>query len=153
MVQPDAAATFLSDPVLRNQGLLSRILVAQPETIAGTRVYRNTEAADENTIRAYGARILSILEAPWPLAEGERNELDPPALTLDAGAFTAWKEFYNGVERRCGQHSELAAIVDFAAKVAEQAARIAGVLTIVDDRLASEIKTSTMCDAVAIADW
>jgi hypothetical protein len=153
MVQPDAAATFLSDPVLRNQGLLSRVLVAHPDSIAGTRVYRNTEAADEDTIRAYGARILSILESPWPMADGERNELAPPALTLDAGAFGVWKEFHNGVEVRCGQNSELAVIADFAAKAAEQAARIAGVLTIVDDHLATEIKTATMCDAVIIAGW
>lgn len=37
MVQPEAAATFMSDPVLRDQGLLSRILVAAPDSIAGKR--------------------------------------------------------------------------------------------------------------------
>jgi hypothetical protein len=153
MVQPDAAAAFLSDPVLRNQGLLSRILVAQPDSVAGTRLYRNTDTADEKTIRQYGERILSILGSPWPIVDGERNELDPPALTLDAEAFTAWKEFHDNVEARCGQHNELAAIGDFAAKAAEQAARIAGVLTIIDDRVAVEIKGSTMGDAVTITDW
>ena len=153
MVQPDAAAAFLSDPILRNQGLLSRILTAQPDSLSGTRPYRDIEEADLETIKRYSARILSILESPWPMAEGERNVLAPPALTLDAGAFMAWKEFYNGVENRCGQSGELAAIVDFAAKAAEQAARIAGVLTVVDDRLALEIKAATMRDAVTIADW
>ena len=153
MIQPHAAATFLSDPVLRDQGLLSRILVAQPESLAGTRLWRNTDQADETIIRQYGARILSILEMPWAMAEGARNELDPPPLPLDAGALEIWKEFYDGVERRCGKHDELAGIVDFAAKAAEQAARIAGVLAIVENNLATDIKATTMRGAAAIAGW
>jgi len=153
MVQPHAAATFVSDPILRDQGLLSRILVAEPESIAGTRLYRNTKPADEKTIQAYSKRILSLLEAPWPIVEGTRNELDPPPLVLDAEAFAAWKDFYDRIERRSGANSELAAIGDFAAKSAEHAARIAGVLTVVDDRLATEIKGATMRDAITIADW
>jgi hypothetical protein len=40
MVQPEASSLFLSDPVLRDQGLLSRVLVAAPDSIAGTRRYR-----------------------------------------------------------------------------------------------------------------
>ena len=82
MVQHEAAAQFLADPLLRDQGLLSRVLVAAPESIAGTRFYRDTAPEDDAAIRSYGARILSILEAPWPLAEGRRNELEPRALTI-----------------------------------------------------------------------
>ena len=82
MVQHDAAAQFLADPLLRDQGLLSRVLVAAPESIAGTRLYRDASPEDDAAIRAYGARILSILEAPWPLADGRKNELAPRALTI-----------------------------------------------------------------------
>ena len=85
MVQPDAAAQFLADPVLRNQGLLSRFLVSAPESVAGTRLYRETAPEDERHIKAYGARILSMLEASWPLAEGKRNELEPRELAIDDG--------------------------------------------------------------------
>ena len=42
---------------------------------------------------------------------------------------------------------------DFAAKVAEHAARIAGVLTIVDDYRAKEIGTDAMHAALTLADW
>jgi hypothetical protein len=153
MVQPDAAAEFLSDPILRNQGLLSRILAAQPDNLAGTRFYRDTEAADLKTIQSYSQHVLRILQEPWPLAEGERNVLAPPALTMDMSAFEVWKEFYDGVERRCDQSGELATIEDFAAKAAEQAARIAGVLTVVADHRATDITAATMRDAVKIADW
>ena len=54
--------------------------------------------------------------------------------------------------RRVAGNAELAVIVDFAAKAAEQAARIAGVLTIVDGGLANEIEAGTMRGAVN-SDW
>jgi Protein of unknown function (DUF3987) len=37
MIQPEAATSFMADPMLRDQGLLSRVLVAQPKSLAGTR--------------------------------------------------------------------------------------------------------------------
>ena len=60
MVQPNAAAAFLSNPSLRDQGLLSRVLVAKPASIAGTRLRRDERPEDRKAINAYGARILSI---------------------------------------------------------------------------------------------
>ena len=42
---------------------------------------------------------------------------------------------------------------DFAAKIAEHAARIAGVLTIVDDFRATEIGIDAMHSALTLADW
>ena len=45
------------------------------------------------------------------------------------------------------------AIGDFAAKAAEHAARIAGVVTIVEDLHAREIGLSAMQGAVVLADW
>ena len=37
MIQPDGAAAALTDPVLRDQGFLSRLLIAAPESLAGMR--------------------------------------------------------------------------------------------------------------------
>ena len=153
MVQPEAAAQFLADPLLRDQGLLSRILVAAPDSIAGSRLYRDPSPADEAAIRAYGARILSILEAPWPLAKGRRNELQPRTLRISDDAVRAWRAFYDHVEWQCGADRELQSIRDFAAKAAEHAARIAGVLTIVDNVHADAIGMGAMGPALTLADW
>jgi hypothetical protein len=153
LVQPSAAAPFFSDPILRGQGLLSRILVAAPDSIAGTRLYRAPLAEDDAAIRAYGARILELLEMPWPLVADQRNELIPPKLTIAADATQVWVEFYNSVERRCGTYNELAEIGDFAAKAAEQAARIAGVLTIFHSPAATEIDAGAMGNAIVIMQW
>lgn len=153
MVQAEVAAQFLADPLLRDQGLLSRVLVAAPESIAGSRFYRETAPADDAAIKAYGARILALLEAPWPLAEGQANELEPPALKMSADAAAAWRQFHDHVEGQCGPNGGLAPVRDFAAKAAEHAARIAGVLAIVADRKAAEIGMAAMAPALRLADW
>lgn len=153
MVQHEAAAQFLADPLLRDQGLLSRVLVAAPESIAGTRFYRDTVPEDDAAIRSYGARILSILEAPWPLAEGCRNELEPRVLTIADDAADSWRAFYDHIEGQCGQGNDLRPVQDFAAKIAEHAARIAGVLTIIDDFRATEIGIDAMHSSLTLADW
>lgn len=153
MVQPEAAALFLADPVLRDQGLLSRVLVAAPESIAGSRRYREPVAQDDAAIKAYGARMLSLLEARWPLADGSRNELEPRALAMSVEATQLWRAFYDHVEEQCGAQGDLRGIRDFAAKAAEHAARIAGVLTIVDDVQAPEIGADAMRSALTLTDW
>ncbi|MCO5132448.1 MAG: DUF3987 domain-containing protein [Xanthobacteraceae bacterium] len=153
MVQHEAAAQFLADPLLRDQGLLSRVLVAAPESIAGTRFYRDTAPEDDAAIRSYGARILSILEAPWPLIDGRRNELEPRVLTITADAAESWRAFYDHIEGQCGPGNDLRPVQDFAAKIAEHAARIAGVLTIIDDFRASEIGIEAMHSSLTLADW
>ena len=153
MVQHEAAAQFLADPLLRDQGLLSRMLVAAPDSIAGRRLYRETAPNDDDAIRSYGARLLSILEAAWPLQEGSQNELECRALNIAPDAATAWRSFHDHVEAQCGPGNDLAPIQDFAAKAAEHAARMAGVLTIVEDIQATEINLSAMASAIALTDW
>ncbi|WP_152048271.1 YfjI family protein [Aureimonas psammosilenae] len=153
MVQPEAAAGFLADPLLRDQGLLSRVLVVSPTSIAGTRAYKDVCPHDDAAIRAYGARTLSILEAPLPLADGKRNELQPRSLKFSPEAEVIWKTFFDHVEGQLGKGRELAPIGDLAAKIAEHAARIAGILAIVEDVRVTEIGASEMENAVTLADW
>lgn len=153
MVQPDAAAAFLGNPVLRDQGLVSRILVAQPESMAGSRLYRDTAPADEVAIRTYTGQLLRLLELPPPLAGEAPNELAPAALTMTPDAVAAWREFFDTVERRLAPGGSLAGLKDFASKAAENAARIAGVLTIVQNPHADAIHAEAMRNAVTLMTW
>jgi hypothetical protein len=153
LVQPDAANGFLSDSVLRDQGLLSRVLVSEPDSIAGTRLYRDTTPEDDAAIKAYGARILSLLEADWPLAAGQVNELNPRVLPLSGEASAAWRVFHDHLEGQCGADQDLRQVRDFAAKAPEHAARIAGVLTIVGDPEATDIGLAAMAKALTLTDW
>jgi hypothetical protein len=153
MIQPDAAAAFLSNDMLRDQGLLSRVLVAAPASKAGTRLYKSPDPKDLAIIQAYGARILTILEAPPSIEPGKRNELVPRALPMTVEADADWREFFDHVESQCGAGRDLALIGDFAAKAAEHAARIAGVITIVEDLHAREIGRLAMRCAIQLVDW
>jgi Protein of unknown function (DUF3987) len=153
LVQPDAAAAFLCNDTLRDQGLLSRVLVAAPASLSGTRLYKEPHPNDIAAIHAYGARMLSILEAEPMMAPGTRNELEPRALPIAPEAATIWRDFHDHVETQCGADGPLALVRDFAAKAAEHAARIAGVLTIVEDLQAREIRAGAMRNALALADW
>ena len=114
---------------------------------------RESREEDEAAIRAYGARILSLLESPWPFAEGKRNELDPRGLTLTPQAKNFWRDYFDHIEKQSGPGGELDGVKDFAAKSAEQAARIAGVLTIVADPGAVAIELREMESGALLADW
>lgn len=153
MVQPDAAAAFLGNPVLRDQGLVSRILVAQPESMAGSRFYRDTAPADEVAIRTYTGQLLRLLELPPPLAGEAPNELAPAQLVITPDAVTIWRGLFDAVERQIAPGGPLARLKDFAAKAAENAARIAGVLTIAEDHHAKEIGAEAMGNAVTLMTW
>jgi hypothetical protein len=153
MLQPGAAADFLKDPLLRDQGLLSRILVAAPASLAGTRTYREQDAADDIVIQGYSDAILNLLQRPWPLAAGTRNELQPRALSLTAAAAAIWREFYDHIEGQSGREGALSGVRDFAAKAAEHAARLAGVLTILENVDALAVDRGAMSSAVELVDW
>jgi Protein of unknown function (DUF3987) len=152
MIQPDASHGFLASPVLRDQGLLSRILVAAPESIAGSRLYCNPDPSDDAAIGAFGVRILSILEAPAPVVDG-RNELEPRDLPMSAEATALWVEFFDHVEGQSDPNGQLAGLRDFASKAAEHVARIAGVLTIARDLKAEAIKHPDMENAIGLMNW
>jgi hypothetical protein len=153
LIQPDAAGSFLLNPLLRDQGLLSRVLVAAPASKAGSRLWREPDVADNAAIKRYGARLLSILETAPPLEPGTRNELTPRELPLSAAAKDAWIEFHNHIEKLSGEGGALAEVRDFASKAAEHAARLSGILTLVADLHAAEIGSAAMEGALLLTDW
>jgi hypothetical protein len=153
MVQPDSAKQFLADPVLRDQGLLSRCLAAAPTSLSGTRFYRDPDPDDLEAIAFYTGYVQEILALHWPLVDGKRNELEPPELVFSSEAFAALRTFSDNVESQCGPEGELSAVRDVAAKIAEQAVRIAGVLTIIEDPQACEISAETMINGITLAKW
>jgi hypothetical protein len=94
-----------------------------------------------------------ILAAKPALAAGTRNELDPRALPIAPEAMAIWQGFFDGVEAECGVDGQFAIIQDVAAKAAENAARIAGVITVIEDLDAQKIGADAMQYGVALAGW
>jgi Protein of unknown function (DUF3987) len=153
MVQPDVAAAFLSDPILRDQGLSSRLLVASPESLAGKRAWREVASDLGAPMRRYVAVILDLLERPAPSANEAGNELMPPAIALSDGAKAAWVAFHDRIEASMAQEADLEYLRDVAGKAAENAARIAAVLTVVESPNASNIKTEEMAAGCELMTW
>jgi hypothetical protein len=149
MVQPGVAATLLSDPLLQDQGLLSRLLITAPDSTMGTRLWRELQAATRPALARYGARMRDLLAAPLPLAAGKPNELRPRPLPLDPEARALWIAFADDTERRLAD--EYRPITGLANKLPEHAARIAGVLTLADDLAASHVRADALAAGVDLA--
>jgi hypothetical protein len=153
MAQPEAAARMLTDPVLSDQGFPNRLLVSAPASTAGTRFQREPDPASGAALNRYHARILSILERAPTLALDSRNELDPRVLRFAPDAAKAWREYADYVERLLGPGQLFESIRGFANKLPEHAARIATVLTLVDDIEARHINVETFERAVHLAEY
>ena len=123
MTQPDVAAIWFSDPLLVEQGLLSRVLLTAPELASGTRTWGEPASESDASMKRYGARLLDILEQPLPLAEKMRNELAPRTVPLSPQGRRLWVAFHDYVEERLGAGGELEPVRGLANKLPEHAAR------------------------------
>lgn len=140
MAQPRATFAWLSNPVLRDQGLFSRCLVAYPHSTAGTRMFRDEKADQTPAAVAYGARMEELLAGKWPI--NEFYELQPQQMGLSNAARRLWISMHDQIER--GISGDLKPIRGLASKAAEHMARIAAVLTVVTDPSASTVSEDAM---------
>jgi hypothetical protein len=151
MVQPVAARPLLADPVASGQGFLARFLIAEPQSAIGLRLAVDAPAGARQHLDAFYSRLRSILDAPKPLAEDSLQELRPPLLTLTPDARTVLTQYYLETEAAQAPGGELEGLTAYASKTAEQAARIAGVLTLWNDLDANEIQIGMMKCGVRLA--
>jgi len=152
MAQPAVADILFRDRLLMDQGLLSRLLVTAPDSAAGTRLWREPDPESITALNSYNARLLEILRARLPLKPGSTNELEPRRLPLSSGARRLWIEFADHVERAIAPEGGLEPIRGLANKLAEHAARLAGVLTLVRDLHASNVSVEELRAGIALAE-
>ena len=153
MAQPIIAERALSDDVLAGQGFLARCLLAWPDSTAGTRPYCSESLRDDPALIRYAGRIAELLACPLPLAEGERNELDPRRLELSREAFATWRGLHDLVEVGMAAGGGFATVKPWASKTPEQCLRIAGVLTLLENPSAQAIDAATVERAAELALW
>ena len=154
MVQPMLLGQLLSDPLADGQGFLARCLITQPATLAGSRLYRGDNPMDNPAVLAYAQRMGYLLDSKpelWPSGDG--HELHPKGLRLDPDARALWVAFYNAIEIEQADGKELAQARAFASKAAEQAARIAGVITLFNNPHALQIGEVAMSGAMELMNF
>jgi hypothetical protein len=152
MAQPAVADLLFRDPMLADQGLLSRLLVTAPDSTAGSRFYREEDLGTDGAIKRYGARILSLLEERLPMVEGKSNELKPRLVPLSHKARQIWIDFADHIEKAIGPNGELEPVRGLANKLPEHAARLAAVLTLVRNLDAVEVVAAEMEAGIALAE-
>jgi putative DNA primase/helicase len=140
-----------SDGVSRGSGFMARFLMAWPVSTMGSRFYRDGDSSDP-ALAAYDARLRELLDMPLPV-DGDGMVLVPPDLPLSAEAHRVWVEFHNDVEGALARQGEFGDVRDFAAKTADNAARIAGVFHVLEHGPVSEIAAETMKQAARLALW
>lgn len=132
MIQPIVATEVLSSPIMQGQGFLARFLIAWPESLAGTRFYRDADPSRDRRLSRYWQRMARLL-AQEPIKD-ENGELTPPTLVLEPAALAAWIEEHDAIERQLGQGGDMQEIKPTAAKGAENLLRIAGVFAVVEGK-------------------
>lgn len=129
MVQPEIARRLLGDGELRGQGLLSRLLVTAPKSLAGTRFFRPVQPQSEVDLEAFNRRVYRIMSSALPMDE-ETRELKPVPVPMTSQAAAMWWAFCDHVERKIGPGGEWDSIRGVIGKLPEQAARLATVIAV-----------------------
>jgi hypothetical protein len=151
MVQPGVARTFMADPLAADTGFSARFLMCEPPSAIGTRMQANARH-DEMALATFAGRLRDILDTPMPM-DPETRELQPRTLTLSPEARALLVAFSDAIEGAQAPGADLAHITGTASKAAEQAARIAGVLTLWRDLNAPQVHPGDMANAIDLAQF
>ena len=151
MVQPTVARGFMADPLAADTGFLPRFLMCEPPSAIGTRMQAKARH-DDMALEAFGQRLGEILDTPMPMDEDTRG-LQPRILGLATDARALLAGFADAIEAAQAPGGDLAHITGAASKAAEQAARVAGVLTLWGDLAAEAVEAKTMADAITLAQF
>ncbi len=138
MIQPVIADKVLSDRLMMGQGFLARFLICSDRSLVGSR-FLSSRPPEESTatdppITRFWQAIADLILQPLPA--NETGELEPETLAITGAAFDAWVTVHDAIEEQLSPHGELSVIREFAAKAADNAARIAAVLAYVETRSA-----------------
>ncbi|MEH3122000.1 MAG: YfjI family protein [Sphingomonas phyllosphaerae] len=128
MVQPDIAGKLLGNQAVRNQGLLSRILVAAPRSLKGSRFYEEPSEEHRTNLRDYQGRLGRLLELDFQYRDDTSRALDLAVVHLTPDARKHLIEFSDHCERQLGPGGKYEQIADFASKMTENAVRLAAVV-------------------------
>jgi hypothetical protein len=151
MVQPTVALSFMADPLAADTGFLPRFLMCEPPSAIGTRMQANTKR-DDMAMTNFSGRLHDILDTTPPI-DLETRELQPRILGLTPDARAQLSAFSDAIEAAQAPGGDLSHISGTASKTAEQAARIAGVLTLWRDLNAPHVEVNEMNDAIILAQY
>jgi putative DNA primase/helicase len=154
LAQPEVMALLLGDRMANGQGLLARCLVAWPESTIGKRHIASFEQPKERQEVKRLFAHLQILTEAAPRTGSSEQELDPIELPLSDAAKQMAINAMNHFETLMQAGNDLSELRDRASKALENACRIAGVLTAIEDGMsARSIDAERLGRALDMIDW
>ena len=129
MLQTGVLARMGQSPEAREQGFAARFLYGMPKSKAGTRFYSNRRI-HAGVASIYTNTLTRLLQLPSVTTVDEPAEF--PAIFLTGEGLEIWREYHDAVEHAMRDNGSLADCRDFAGKLAGHAARIAGILAMVE---------------------
>lgn len=168
MMQPLVAQKLFGDPLLRDQGLHSRLLTVMPPSLQGTRLSSKESAADNfSSLSSFSIKMADLLRRDLPIEAAKQKpgeqppsekkyagkELLPRSLPFSDEAKQLWVEYTDHVEAQLGPDGEFEVIRGLANKLPEHAARLAGVLALFDAIEAKELSADYYAKGIKLADY
>lgn len=127
--QPDVVRGLAEKPGFRGRGLLGRFLFLLPRSRVGRREVEPRPIPQAVQAR-YAAKVRGLLSLPWAL--GMDGKPVPYLLQIAPDAYREWANFYRDVEAELRPGGELELIADWGGKLHGAAARLAGLLHLVE---------------------
>ena len=130
----------LTDPLMNGQGFLARALIACPEDLRGQRTWddeqrRNDSPYDNPYLIEYWSHCYSLLD-PLPANLPNDTQGEPQRIKMQwaKGAEQAFYEHMQAIENRQAQGQALEYLKAYASRMAENASRIASLMSFFDGR-------------------
>lgn len=151
-VQPVLAADLLNDTLAAGQGFLPRFLVSYPESTIGTRfISQDVDLTSEREkINGHDLRVNAMLDR---IEHNQEPDADHAIMVFAGMARASWFDFYNELELQANPETGRfgdESLQPFANRGAENAARVAALLTLYQDPRANEISLEAFEAAKAI---
>jgi len=127
--QPDIARGLADKPGFRGRGLLGRFLFLLPKSRVGSREVE-PRPIPQAVQALYAAKVRGLLALPWAL--GSDGKPAPYLLQIAPDAYREWADFHRDVEAELRPGGELELIADWGGKLHGAAARLAGLLHLVE---------------------
>ncbi|MBB4857178.1 hypothetical protein HNO88_000485 [Novosphingobium chloroacetimidivorans] len=129
MVQPGVAMKLFGNKALRDQGMMSRMLITFPKSMKGQRLWREPTQEALDAISAYQSRLTNLLQGLFSRMDPETRTLEFSTVRLQPEARSMWIQFSDHLERQQGPDGDLAEVSDLASKMAQHALRLAAVIS------------------------
>lgn len=129
MVQPNVAMKLFGNKALRDQGMMSRMLITYPKSLKGQRLWHEPAQKSRDDVAAYQARLGNLLAGAFSRMDPETRALEFSIAELQPDARQMWIAFSDHLERQQAPEGKLCDVSDLASKMAQHALRLAAVIS------------------------